>query len=74
MDSVAAVARQQWVIFRGKFEHMISPVVPSTSTSAPGGRRRVAPCTSTTQGKPNSRATTAACDIGPPSSVTTAAA
>jgi len=52
----------------------MSPVPPSTSTSAPGGRRRVAPCASTTQGTPNSRATTAACDIGPPSSVTTAAA
>ena len=52
----------------------ISPLLPSTSIRAPGGSRCVAACTSTTQGKPNSRATTAACDIGPPSSVTTAAA
>lgn len=53
---------------------LISPVAPSTSTSAPGGNDLVAPLHIHHAGKPNSRATTAACDIGPPSSVTTAAA
>ena len=51
---------------------VISPVVPSTSTMAPGESRRVAPRALTTHGNPNSRATIAACDIGPPRSVTTA--
>src|SRR5206468_762264 len=50
------------------------PVAPSTSIMAPAGSRLAAPLAFTTHGTPNSRATIAACDIGPPSSVTTAAA
>src|SRR5439155_1622041 len=50
------------------------PADPSTTTTCPSARRLVAPPTDTAAGMPNSLATTAACDIRPPTSVTTAAA
>ena len=43
-------------------------------TVSPSPMMRVASCTSTTHGMPNSRATVAACDSMPPVSTTTAAA
>ena len=50
------------------------PRSPSTRSRSPVRMAMVAPGTLTTAGMPYSRATTAACESGPPSSVTTAAA
>src|SRR3990172_5022374 len=49
------------------------PALPSTSTISPSRKVVSATLVPTTHGTPNSRATTAACDSDPPTSVTTAA-
>jgi len=51
-----------------------SPAHPSTNSSSPLPTRSVTRSTLTTAGTPSSRATIAACDVGVPISVTTAAA